>query len=171
MPYRMGDLRNLGFNLYYYLASGLNSNGYIAITGLNQAYVNSGVYLVNSYPEDFDNLKTPTISIDNLFTSERPLQVGPGRNDVRRYEITIYGSSKGSRDDLGELVRNMFHRSINYYDYNLIITGGSHISYGIINFDNITLRPIRDLSFESTKYQAKVTFECEIMVPSGNSII
>lgn len=172
MAYKIRDLRNLDINLYNFIASGISSNGYTVLSGFDSAWVTSGIYMLDSYPVTTGNLKVPTVAIDHLNTSEAPLQLGGGREDRIRFRIEIYGTSKGSRDDLAEMVRLMFKVPMTIWDYNQYYDDGSYVSLGQADFENVTMFPIHgDGVQRALQYRMSLNLDCLVTIPSGTSLI
>ena len=172
MSQRIKDLRNFDINLYNFIASGLNANGYIAITGgYTTTYVPYGVYLQDGFPEDLGTIKAPAISIDHEFTRNEPFQLGPGKKDIRRYSIVVYGRLKGERDDLGQLVYEFFDHTMDIYDQNILLTGGSYVKLGYADFDNVIQRSVTDPTLQALKYQMNISLEAEVIIDSGSSLV
>lgn len=171
MQYKIKDLRNFDINFYSFISSGLSFFGYPILAGYDQPYVISGIYLVDGYPDDFNNVKTPSISLEHSTSRDEPLQIGPGMINVRRYSIDVYARTDGERDDLGELVRSFLFAQMPIYDYNLIVTGGDHVQVGLANFQNIIMSPIHNVSYNATKYQMHITCNCLYEINSGYSLV
>jgi len=165
------DLRNIDINLYDFVTSGLRSHGYEILSGHGVPYVASGIYVVDGYPEDFETLKAPSLSIEHDQSRQEPFQIGPGKQNIRRFAINIYARSDGERDDLGELVYNFFDSTMTIYDKNQFFQNGTMVNIGTADFDNIIMRSQRDTRFKSLKHQMNISFEAEIIVPTGNSLV
>jgi hypothetical protein len=171
MAQRIRDLRNFDLNLYHFVASSLDVEGYNVLSGYNIAYVPTGVYLVDGFPEDFNAMRAPAIAIQNELVRPEPLQLGRGKKNILRYTITVYGRSDGERDDLGELVYEFLDNTMPIYNYNDVISNGQYNWLGYADFDNIVMRPNRDNSMKVLKHQMNINFEAEICIDSGNSLI
>ena len=172
MAYKMGDLRNLDHNLYNFIASGISSNGYTILSGYDDAYVTSGIYLVDAFPENPDNLKVPAISVDHRNTSEAPLQLGTGREDRLKFRIDVYGRSKGERDDVAEMVRLFFKTHMPILDYNQIIQDSVTVQIGSADFENVTMFPVNGDSVQrALKHRMSINLDCLVVIPSGTSLI
>jgi hypothetical protein len=171
MTYKMKDLRNTDLNLYNFVASSLYLDGYIVLSGYNFDYVTSGIYLMDGFPEDYNNIKIPAIAIEHSFSNSNAFQIGTGKEAVRRFEIDIYARTDGERDDLGETVYNYFSNSMPIYDYNSVLTSGVYLQVGLADFSNVMMRPIRDATFAATKHQMTISLNCKYVVNSGVSLV
>lgn len=165
------DLRNFDINLYDYVTSGLRANGYEILSGYSVPYVASSIYVVDGYPEDFEAIKTPSLSIEHDSSRPEPFQIGPGKKNIRRFSINIYARSDGERDDIGDLIYGFFDSTMNIYDKNEFFQNGTYVNVGTADFDNVIMRPQRDTRFKALKHQMNISFEAEIIVPSGNSLV
>lgn len=171
MPIRIKDLRNFDLNIYGYIASGLRAQGFIVLSGYNNAWVTSGIYVVDGFPEGFEDLKTPSVAIEHESSRAEELQLGPGKKNIRKYSIIVYARTDGERDDLGETIYGLFDSTMTIYDYNSVLTAGTYQKVGIADFTNVTMRPLRDNSYESLKHQMNISFNSEICIDSGNSLV
>lgn len=170
MSYRMGDLRNLDLNLYNFVTSGLNNDGYTVLSGYDQTHVASGIYILDGFPEDWTNVKVPSIAIEHLNSREEPFQLGSGKTDVRRFSIDVFTRTDGERDDLGERVKNYFDNSMNVFDYNLLITGGNYVRLGIADFDNKVMFPVRGSQLKATKFRMQISLDISVSINNGSSL-
>lgn len=165
------DLRNIDINLYYYIETKLVNNGYTILSGYNKTYVASGIYLNDGYPTDFKDIKTPTVVLEHTFTRPEGFQLGVGRQDSRQFVVDVWARSDGERDDLGELVRNFFNSSMTIYNYNNVLASGYYNSVGLADFASIRMFPIREEDFRSLSHGMRIVFNCDNLVPTGNSLI
>lgn len=172
MAYKIRDLRNLDINLYNFLASSIRFEGYTILSGYDSPYVVSGIYLLDGYPEDnFNKIKLPAIAINHINTRDEPFQLGQGKESIRKFTITVLARGDGERDDLGEMVKNYFDRTMNIHDYNIVLTGGSYVEIGRANFDNIVMSPNRDIRHQTTFYMMNINIDCRYFISSGSSLI
>ena len=125
----------------------------------------------DGFPEDLGTIKAPAISIDHEFTRNEPFQLGPGKKDIRRYSIVVYGRLKGERDDLGQLVYEFFDHTMDIYDQNILLTGGSYVKLGYADFDNVIQRSVTDPTLQALKYQMNISLEAEVIIDSGSSLV
>jgi hypothetical protein len=131
----------------------------------------SGIYLEDGYPEDYNNIRLPSISLEHAMSHDDPFQLGGGLINVRRYDINVYARTDGERDDLGEIVRGYLKKTMTIYDYNEVLNNNNYITLGLCDFNNIFMSPQRDDSYQTTKHQMHLSFECVYAVSSGSSLI
>src|SRR5690606_3461541 len=102
------------------------------------------------YPPDLNDIKVPSVVIDNTFSQPNPFQIGPGREDTRQFSIDIWGRSKGDRDDIGEMVKNFFYgHSMPIYDYNDVLEQSVYTQIGLAWFESIRMFPTRHSDYPS----------------------
>jgi hypothetical protein len=175
VTYRIGDLRNLDINLYYYLASGITTHGYTVLSGYRSSLVTSGIYLVDGYPEDPMTMQLPSIAIEHDNTRDEPLELGSdGSTEIRHFGVELYHTSDAGRDDWGERIRGYFrNKEMRIYDYNPIFTGGViSTKVGTASFTNLNMFPLpKDREHDALKYRMRIQFNCEYVITSGNSLI
>ena len=166
------DLRNTDLNLYNFVTSGLSNNGYTILSGFDVSYVSYGVYVIDGYPPNEENIKAPCVAIEHDYTDDSPLQLGTGRIDVRDYSIYTYARTKGERDDLSELVKNFFYNDMNMFNWNNVLANGDYTVIGTADFDNIVMRPNPgDNQYEALKHGMVIRLQCNVTVPSGLTLI
>lgn len=171
MSYKISDLRNISLNMYNFIGSGLSADGYILLSGYGLPYVVSGIYFTRSYPDDYDDVKTPAIAIDFNNATFEALQLGPGREPNYRYNIDVFGRNDGERDDLGERVRNYFNNTMPIINFNEYFTNGTYSYLGLANFDNISMFTIHDDSYNATKHILRINVVCDFTIPTGHTLI
>lgn len=171
MQYKIGDLRNFDITLYYFISSGLSVMGYPILSGYNQSYVVSGIYLLDGYPDDFNSIKIPAISVEHDTTRDEAFQLGPGMKNIRRYSIDVFARTDGERDDLGETIRSFLFRQMPIFDYNIVIASGEYVQVGKSDFENIIMSPVRNTLYNATKHQMHITCNCKYEINSGYSLI
>ena len=168
----MKDLRNLDINLFNFISSGLRIlDGYTVLTGYNQNWVTSGIYLMDGHPEDFNNIKIPAISIEHEYSREEAFQIGTGKTNVRRFGIDVYARTDGERDDLSELVRNYFDRTIPVINYNDFYSLGIYTYVGLADFDNVVMYPSRDSTIKQLKHRMSIKFDVIVHINTGSSLV
>ena len=167
------DLRTTDISLYYFLSANLTNDDYIVLSGHSYPMVTSGVYLIDGYPNDVENMKLPTVSIEHYFTNEVPFQLGPGRTDERVFGINVFARSDGERDDLAERVRNyLSSQTVNIYDYNIVYSGGTSPILAAGRADNITMTAQRaDRPILALQHIMEVTCTLTIDICTGYSLI
>jgi hypothetical protein len=169
---KMRELRNLELNLYYFITNKLSiEDGYTILSGYSYPYVISGVYVVDGYPNDIENMKLPTIAIEHSRTNDDPLQIGSGYDRNRHFTVTLFARSNGERDDLGDRVRSYFLSSMTVYDYNQVISSGSYVRLSSADFEDVYMYPVHNVEFESQKYSMEITFNCNYVVPTGATLL
>jgi len=167
------DLRTIDMSLYDFISTKLSTDGFTVLSGHSYPYVVSGIYLVDGRPAETTNMGLPTISIEHIFSTEQPFQLGPGRSDKRMFEIDVYARSNGERDDLGERIRiYLGANSVSVYDYNLIVTGGISSILASARAEDITLNTlVGNIPMKAMQYVMRITFSLTIDIGSGYSLI
>lgn len=169
MSYKIKDLRNTDLNLYYFVSSGLSINGYSVLSDHAEAYVISGIYLIDGYQEDFENIKLPTIAIEQVLSRDEPSQIGKGKYRKYNYELSILMRTDGERDDLSEMVFNFFDKkTMTIYDYNLVMSSGIYQSIGTATFDDLTITKEYPGEQNTLKHMSKVNLSCSFATESGS---
>lgn len=172
MSYRAGDLRNLDWNLNYYIASGLSALGYTIYRNYTFPLTTSGIYLVDGNPDNYENIKLPTVAItfENLGTG--PYQLGPGKSKDYRFSIDIYGKNKGQKEDLSERVFDMVDLiSVPLYDYNEVFESATYTQIGYAEFAETFMYPVRDAINTTTKYQNRIICTATLYISTGSSLV
>lgn len=173
MAYKMGDLRNLQNNLYFFVASGLDDYGYTVLSGYDQNYVHTGVYLVREEPKETEEIKIPAIALCFNSENEEPLEIGTvGTIQTLDMSLRIFGRSKGERDDLSSILKFILkRRTMNIYDLNEFYEEGTYSKIGYADFDQIRIIPIwNNTTLRTLEHQSSVSFNCEYTV-AGLSLI
>lgn len=173
MAYKMKDLRNLDMNLYYFVTSGISVNGYTILSGYDEAAVTSGIFVIDAYPNDPDNIKVPSVAVEHASTRGGPLQLGPGREDRLQFNVEVYAGSDGERDDLGEMIRLFFEQqSMPIRDLNEFLISGNEVEIGKADFENIVMFPLRgDSTQRALNHRMHINVDCIVTIPSGTSLI
>ena len=170
---KMLDLRTTDISLYYFLSGKLAADDYIVLSGHSDTMVASGVYLIDGYPDETDNVKLPTVAIEHYFTNELPFQLGPGKTDARNFGISVFARSDGERDDLSERLRNYLSaQSVNIYDYNIIYSGGTSSILATARAEDITMTSQKsDKPILAFQHVMEINFRLSIDICTGYSLI
>lgn len=174
MPRKLYDIRTTDLSLYDYVSSSFDDVGFTVLSGHEEDYVPTGIYLIDGFPADPEYMKLPTIAVEYIHGDEQPLQLGPGRTDVRRFEIDVYARTDGERDDLAELTCSFIRKGwINIYDYNVVLVDGfDEALLTRSHAENIMLAPTRfDTNIKAMRHGMRINFDLLITVSSGNSLI
>lgn len=170
--YPIKDLRNLDINLYNFVASSLSYiDGFTILSGYSVSYVTSGIYVVDGYPNDYTNVKLPSVAIEHERSSDEGFQLGQGKTNIRRFGIDIYARSDAQRDDLGEIIRNHFDRDMTIYDYNIVYENGTYTPVGYASFSKVVMFPFRDSTVKQLLHCMKIGLDTIVHINSGSYLV
>lgn len=173
MSYKMGDLRNLQNNLYYFVASGLEDYEYIVLSGYDQDYVVSGVYLLREEPVTAEEIKIPAIALSFMKEDESPLEIGTlGGVQTLGMSFEIFARNRGERDDLCSLLKTILKRkTMTIYDLNVFFDNGTYSDIGRADFHQISITPVwNNTTLKTLNNRARVRFNCEY-ITTGLSLM
>lgn len=172
MPtYRIKDLRNVDLNLYNFVSSRLNLEGYTVLSGFEYPHALSCVYLIDGYPHDKTNMKLPCVAIEHTGSTDDPLQLGTGIIVNRDFTIQVFARTDGERDDLGEMIKNFLYNSMTIYDYNSVLSSGTYSNIGYADFENIVMYPETDTELGSLEHKMVINFSCVYSVSTGYTLL
>jgi len=166
------DLRTTDMSIHEFIASSFRSEDYVIISGHDEAYVASGLFVIDGFPVDTGHMKVPTVSIEHDISRDEPFQLGPGRTDSRIFLIDVFARSDGERDDLAEYVRYFLNSRIPIFDWNDVLANGVYtpIAYG--HPDGVVVMSDRlDVKEPKLRHSMKVRFEINIDISSGYTLI
>lgn len=172
MSRKMRDLRVTYMSLYDFITSSYRLEDYVIISGHNDPYVISGLYVLNGTLIDTGNAVVPAIVIESQTTVEDPFQLGSGKKDIRHFNVDVYARSDGERDDIGELLRYFLRQSVPIYDYNILVSGGGYVTLAHGVPENIVMIISRfDPKIKHLRHTMRVSFDLDIYINSGNTLI
>lgn len=131
--------------------------------------------VLDSFPKDFSEVNLPTVIVEDSFALEGYEQIGGGYKSEQVLDIDIYSRYNGQRDDLTDLVLEVFKSQVALGDYNVGFPtytwgGSSFTRTGLptrlqwVNFDDLRKLSLPEMNVgDTTANRKKITVEALIL--------
>jgi hypothetical protein len=120
----MKRLRLIDLSMYYWIKSILHAEEVNTLDVGSQADIFRTelpyyVKVMDAYPDpQKEEFTLPTIVISHEDSNEEGLQIGGGYRDFRMFNVDVFGSSEGERDDLTEIIYEGLDRDSQVRNFN-----------------------------------------------------
>ena len=124
----MREIRNIDKSVLHYMRTQL-----VSIWG-------SHLTVKDGHPNDLENIKLPTVTINYVSNSRAPREIGTEEGyDSVFWHFLVFARGKGERDDIGCDVCHLLKSGCSIYDFSSGTVGGK---LGTLVFRGISHKPI-----------------------------